>query len=129
MLTFKNFFIGGGLDKKWKELRHNGPFFPPEFVPHKTPVIINNKEVILNPLAEEYASMFAKFIGTKYMEINSFKKNFWKDFKPILGLQVDSLESIDFTLIKKYLDHEKDKKANMSKEQKEKIKKEQLKIE
>jgi DNA topoisomerase-1 len=129
MLTFKNFFIGGGIDKKWKELRHNGPFFPPEFIPHKTPVIINNREVILNPLAEEYATMFAKFIGTKYMEINSFKKNFWKDFKPILGLNVDSLDSIDFTLIKKYLDYEKDKKANMSKEHKEKIKNDQLKIE
>lgn len=129
MLTFKNFFIGGGIDKKWKELRHNGPFFPSEFIPHKTPVIINNKEVVLNPLAEEYATMFAKFIDTKYMELNSFKKNFWKDFKPVLGLQVDSLDSIDFTLIKKYLDYEKDKKANMTKEQKEKIKNEQLQIE
>ena len=126
MLSFNNFFIGGGTDKKWKELRHNGPFFPDEFVPHKTPVIINNKEVILNPLAEEYASMFAKFIDTKYMEMNSFKKNFWKDFKLILGLNVDSLESIDFTLIKKYLDQEKEKKANISKEEKEKIKNEQL---
>jgi DNA topoisomerase-1 len=129
MLTFKNFFIGGGTDKKWKEFRHNGPFFPLEFVPHKTPVIINNKEVILNPLAEEYATMYAKFIGTKYMEINSFKKNFWKDFKHVLGLNVDSLESIDFSLIKKYIDYEKDKKANVTKEQKEKIKNEQFKIE
>lgn len=129
MLTFKNFFIGGGNDKKWKELRHNGPFFPPEYIPHKTPVIINNKEIILNPLPEEYATMFAKFIGTKYMEINSFKKNFWKDFKPMLGINVDSLESIDFSLIKKYIDYEKDKKANVTKEQKEKIKNDQLKIE
>jgi len=75
--------IGGGVSNnkpQWTVLRHNGPFFPPNYIVHNTPVIINNKEVILPPEAEEYATMYAKYLDTPYMESNIFKKNFWKDF-------------------------------------------------
>jgi DNA topoisomerase-1 len=126
MFTFKNFFIGGGNTKQWSVLRHNGPMFPPEYVPHKVPIIINDKNIILPPLAEEYATMFAKYIDTKYYEINSFKKNFWKDFKPTLeNINVNSLDEIDFSLIKKYLEKQKEDKKTLSKEEKERIKKRQ----
>ena len=129
MLSYKNFFKGGG-NKQWTVLRHNGPLFPPEYIKHNIPVIINNQKVDLPIQAEEYATMYAKFIDTKYMEINAFKKNFWKDFKPALeGITVNSLDDIDFSLIKKYLDNEKEKKAAISKEDKEKIKNRQLKEE
>ena len=129
MLSYKNFFKGGG-NKQWTVLRHNGPLFPPEYIKHNIPVIINNQKIILPIQAEEYATMFAKFIDTKYMEINAFKKNFWKDFKSSLkDINVNSLDEIDFSLIKKYLEDEKEKKASITKEQKEKIKKEQLKLE
>lgn len=124
--------IGGGVNDKpkWTVLKHNGPMFPPEYEPHKIPVIINGKEVILPSLAEEYATMFARYLETKYMESSIFKKNFWKDFKPTLeNIQVSSLDEIDFSLIKKYLNKEKEKKAEMSKEQKEKIKEKQQEIE
>jgi DNA topoisomerase-1 len=124
--------IGGGVNDKpkWTVLKHNGPMFPPEYEPHKTPVIINGKEVILPSLAEEYATMFARYLETKYMESSIFKKNFWKDFKQTLeNIQVSSLDEIDFSLIKKYLNKEKEKKAEMSKEQKEKIKEKQQEIE
>jgi len=128
MLSYKNFFKGGG-NKQWTVLRHNGPLFPPEYIKHNIPVIINNQKIILPIQAEEYATMFAKFIDTKYMEINAFKKNFWKDFKSSLkDINVNSLDEIDFSLIKKYLEDEKEKKASITKEQKEKIKKEQLKL-
>ena len=123
--------IGGGVNDspKWTVLKHNGPMFPPEYEPHKTPVIINGKEVILPSLAEEYATMFARYLETKYMESSIFKKNFWKDFKPTLeNIQVLSLDEIDFSLIKKYLNKEKEKKAEMTKEQKEKIKEKQQEI-
>ena len=40
--------------------------------------------------------MFARFIDTKYMESSTFKKNFWKDFKPTLNISVDTLNNIDF---------------------------------
>lgn len=120
----------GGGKPQWTVLQHNGPMFPPEYIPHRIPVIINNKDVILPPLAEEYVTMFARYIGTPYMDIPTFKKNFWKELKPELkNINVNSLEEIDITPIKKYLDLEKEKKRLMSKEEKEKEKKQQSEIE
>jgi DNA topoisomerase-1 len=117
-----NTMLGGGKPQ-WTVLQHNGPMFPPPYIKHMVPVIVNGREVILPSQAEEYATMFARYIGTEYMENNVFKKNFWKDFKPTLtGLNIDSLDSIDFSPIKKYLDNEKEKKAELTKEDKEKIK-------
>ena len=127
MFKFINYFIGGGNIQQWTVFKHNGPMFPPEYIPHKIPIIVKNKTIILPPLAEEYATMFAKYIDTKYYEINNFKKNFWKDFKPTLGnIEISSLDEIDFTLIKKYLEKEKEKNKLLSKEEKTQIKKKQL---
>jgi len=130
MFTFKNYFIGGGTIKQWTVFKHNGPMFPPEYVPHKIPIIVKNKNIVLPPLAEEYATMFAKYIDTKYYEINNFRKNFWKDFKPTLGnIDINSLEEIDFSLIKKHLEKEKEKNKLITKEEKDRIKNKQLKEE
>ena len=123
---------GAGVSNKpqWTVLKHNGPMFPSEYEPHKIPVFINGKEIILPSNAEEYATMFARYLGTNYMESSTFKKNFWKDFKPTLeNIQVSSLDEIDFSPIKKYLDKEKEKKTELSKEEKEILKKTQQEIE
>ena len=120
MLSYNYYFIGGGNTIQWTELRHNGPMFPPEFKPPNIPVIINNKEVILEPLGQEYAMMYAKYLDTKYNVLNVFKKNFWKDFK--IYAKTDSLDNIDFSLIKKYLDEQKQKIKNLDKDEKNKIK-------
>ena len=123
---------GAGVSNKpqWTILKHNGPMFPSEYEPHKIPVFINSKEIILPSQAEEYATMFARYLGTNYMESTTFKKNFWKDFKVTLGnIQVSSLDEIDFSPIKKYLDKEKEKKTELSKEEKEILKKNQQEIE
>jgi DNA topoisomerase-1 len=118
---FNNFFLGGGNIKQWTTLRHNGPMFSPKYESHKIPVIINNIKVILPIQAEEYATLFARYIGTKYMEIPIFKKNFWKDFKKTLEKNnLTSIDEIDFSLIKKYLDNQKEIKLNIKKEEKEK---------
>ena len=121
-----NIMFGGGKPQ-WTVLKHNGPMFPPPYKSHKIPVIINEKEVILPEQAEEYATMFSKFIDTEYMENNSFKKNFWKDFKLSLpsNLNIQTLDDINFTLIKNHLIKEKEIKSSISKEEKEKIKKKQ----
>jgi DNA topoisomerase-1 len=58
----------GGGKPQWTVLKHNGPMFPPPYKPHKIPVIINGKEVVLPEQTEEYATMFAKFIDTQYLE-------------------------------------------------------------
>ena len=132
-IKLSNFNLSGaGVSNKpqWTVLKHNGPMFPSEYEPHKIPVFINGKEVILPSNAEEYATMFARYLGTNYMESSTFKKNFWKDFKPTLeNIEVLSLDQIDFSPIKKYLDKEKEKKTELSKEEKEILKKKQLEIE
>lgn len=124
-----NQMFGGGKPQ-WTVLQHNGPMFPPDYIPHKIPVIIDGREVTLPELAEEYATMFAKFIDTPYMDNNTFKKNFWKELKAVLptSINVNSIEQIDFTPIKNYLIMEKDKKASLSKEEKERIKDKQAEL-
>jgi DNA topoisomerase-1 len=130
MLSYKYYFFGGATEKQWSILRHNGPFFPSEYIPHKVPIIFDNQQMILNDKAEEYATMYAKLIGTKYIESTRFKNNFWKDFRVVLNdIRIKSLDSLDFSLIKEHIDIEKEKKKNLSKEEKDKIKEEQLKIE
>ncbi len=130
-MNWKLYLMYGGGKPQWTVLQHNGPMFPPPYEPHKIPVIINNKEVILPELAEEYATMYAKFIDTDYINNNTFKKNFWKEFKSVLPSNYQSLnlEDFDFKLIKNHLIMEKDKKANMTKEEKERIKMKQEEIE
>ena len=122
--------IGAGTKPQWTVLKHNGPMFPPEYEPHKIPVIINGNEVILSIQAEEYATMFARYLDSDYMNSNTFKKNFWKDFKPTLeNIKVSSLDEINFSPIKKYLDREKEKKNEITKEQKELLKEKQQETE
>ena len=117
----------GGGKPQWTVLQHNGPMFPPSYVPHKIPVFINGNEIILPSQAEEYLTMFARYIGTEYMNNPNFKKNFWKELKPELkNINVNSLEEIDITPIKKHLEYEKEKKKSLTKEDKEKEKEKQL---
>jgi len=125
-----NLMYGGGT-KQWTVLQHNGPMFPPPYIPHKIPVIANGNEIILPECAEEYVTMFAKFIDTPYMDNSMFKKNFWKELKPKLpsNLNIQSLDQIDMTPIKNYLFMEKEKKLLMSKEEKEELKKKQDELE
>ena len=113
----------GGGKKQWTVLKHNGPYFPPKYKPHQIPIIVKDNKIILSDLAEEYATLYAKYIDSDYMNNNKFKKNFWKDFKKILKVKIDNLEDIDFSLIKKYLDDQSEKRKNMSKEEKLRIKK------
>lgn len=122
--------IGAGKPQ-WTVFRHNGPFFPPEYEPHKIPIKFNGEEIVLPPLAEEYATLYARYVGTDYIERGKFNKNFFNDFKEVLPdkMKNSKIEDFDFTLIKNYLDKESEKRKNMSKEQKEKIKKENNEIE
>ena len=127
--------LGGSNAKQWTRLQHNGPMFPNEYKPHKIPVTINNNKVILPEQAEEYATMYARFIGTDYMNSSLFKKNFWKDFKPTLTnidsnkLKSMTIDEIDFSSIKIHLDNEKEKKKNMTDDEKKRIKIKQTEIE
>ena len=116
--------LGAGKPQ-WTVFRHNGPLFPPEYEPHKTPIKFMGEEIVLPSLAEEYATLYAKYTGTEYLERSKFNKNFFKDFKEVLPdkMKNSKIEDFDFNLIKNYLDKESEKRKNMSKEEKDKIKK------
>ena len=126
--------IGGGTatGPQWSVLKHNGPMFPSLYVPHKTEILVKGKLEVLPELAEEYGTMFAKYIGTPYMEASNFKKNFWVDFKPtVKELNVQSLDDFDFTNYKNYLTIEREKRLalNKSKEDKDKVKEKEKEVE
>lgn len=124
-MTINNIFniIGGSGKPQWNTLRHNGPMFPDPYVKLDIPVIYKGVEIKINESSEEYAYLYSKYLDSDYIKMNKFNKNFWKDWKPLLGKDhvIQNLEDCDFTLFKKYYDSQKDKLKNLTKEQKEKI--------
>jgi DNA topoisomerase-1 len=128
-MKYINMLKGGG-DKQWDVLIHNGPMFVPEYIPHNITISINGKSVQLSGLGEEYITMYARYIDTDYVKnirlANRFNKNFIKDWKKVLPMHIaksfNSMNEINVDNIKKHLDKVKDRKSNISIEEKEKIK-------
>lgn len=116
----------GGGKKRWTKFHHNGVIFPPDYIPHNIPVIYEGEKIHLTPKAEEAATMYAKYIDTEYAKNRIFNKNFWNDWKKILGKDhiIKSLESCNFKLIHNYLMEDKEKKKNIPKHEKELLKQE-----
>jgi DNA topoisomerase-1 len=115
-------FGGAKGEKKWSSFIHSGVQFPPLYEPHNIPIQYNGIDVQLPPLAEEYATLFARYIDTEYAKSKTFNKNFFKCWKPTLkglSIPIEKLELCDFSKIAKYLEHHKDKKKLLSKEQKD----------
>jgi DNA topoisomerase-1 len=120
-------------EAKWKTFKHNGVMFPEPYVPHKIPLLYKGRRINLDPESEEYATIYAKFIGTEYLNNKTFNKNFFSDWKIYLKKakieEVTDLASCDFSLIYEYLVKHKEEKNNLSKEEKNKIKEEKDKLE
>lgn len=97
---------------KWTTLVHNGVKFSPEYEKKNIPLIYDGKEIILDKDAEECAFLYAKYIGSEYTQNNTFNKNFFNDWKKVLGAnsEIKSFELCDFSLMKNYLDKEKENK-------------------
>jgi len=120
----------GGKDAetpKWKTFKHNGVLFPEPYKPHKIPIIYNGEKIVLDPISEEYATIYAKFTGTDYIKNKSFNKNFFNDWKVYLKdggfTKITDLDKCNFNLIYKHLTKLKEQRINISKEEKQKIKK------
>lgn len=103
---------------KWTTLSHNGVLFPPEYEKHDIPIIYDGKSIILDILAEEYATLYAKYLESEYIKSKTFNKNFWNDWKKILGKnnEIQSLEKCDFRKIYDYLLKQKELKKSQPKE-------------
>lgn len=94
----------GRVKAKWKTLEHNGVAFPPEYIPHGVPVIYEGESIVLNPEAEEYATIYSKYIDTEYMNNRVFNKNFWAGWKKlVVNTPIKSLEKCNFKLIYDHL--------------------------
>jgi DNA topoisomerase-1 len=129
---FLSMMYGGARDEqKWKTLEHNGVMFPPEYEPHNVTILYDGEPVKLTPEQEEYASFYARFLETDYVKNRTFNKNFWHDWRKLLGKEhkIKEFEKCDFRPIYDYLLKDKEKKADMTKEEKEKQKNERLKLE
>lgn len=107
---------------KWTSLEHNGVKFPEKYKYKHIPIIYDGKEIYLSEKAEEYAFLYAKYIGTDYVLNNTFNKNFFNDWKKVLGndTEIKSLAQCDFRMMKQYLDDEKERKKEERKTNSEK---------
>ncbi len=112
----------GGAKKKWITLEHSGPMFPLPYEKHNVPVIYQGQEIVLDETSEEIATMYAKLIESDYVKNRTFNKNFWHDWRNVLGKDhtIQNLNDVDFKPIYNYLLNKKiEKKINpINKEEK-----------
>ncbi|AES74044.2 DNA topoisomerase type I [Medicago truncatula] len=110
----------GDGQKKWTTLVHNGVIFPPPYKPHGVKVLYKGKPVTLTPEQEESS-----------MQNEIFKDNFWNDWRKLLGENhvIQNLKDCDFTPIYDWCQVEKDKKKQMSSEEKKALKEQKMKQE
>ena len=126
-------FGGAIANTKWTTFKHNGVLFPEPYKPHKTPLIYDNQKIILSSDAEEYATIYSKFIDSEYTKNKVFNNNFFNDWKYYLKkggfLQITDFSKCDFKLIQDHVIKYKEQKLNMSKEEKLKEKEKKDKYE
>ncbi|KAI8394208.1 uncharacterized protein BYT42DRAFT_488487 [Radiomyces spectabilis] len=119
---------------KWTQLEHNGVLFPPEYVPHGVKMRYNGKPITLTPEAEEVASFFAALLETDHAKNPTFQKNFFNDWKEVLkqdprNPQITDFDKCDFRPIWEKFEADKEKKKQMTKEEKLQKKEERTKME
>ncbi|XP_062024228.1 DNA topoisomerase 1 alpha-like [Rosa rugosa] len=117
--------------KKWTSLVHNGVVFPPPYEPHGVKMLYNGKPVDLTTEQEEVATMFAMMTDTDYVNKRRFRDNFWMDWSKLLGEEhvIQNLDACNFQPIYEWWCQEKEKKKQMSMEEKKAVKEEKLKQE
>ncbi|KAI5063683.1 hypothetical protein GOP47_0022230 [Adiantum capillus-veneris] len=122
---------GAGGGQKWTTLEHNGVIFPPFYQPHGVKMLYEGKPVDLTSEEEEVATMFAVMKETDYATKPKFLANFWNDWKKILGPNhtIQKFEDCDFSPIYEWHLAEKEKKKQLSSQEKKAIKEEKAKQE
>ncbi|RLM62340.1 DNA topoisomerase 1-like [Panicum miliaceum] len=122
---------GSGGGQKWTTLEHNGVIFPPPYKPHGVKMLYNGQPVDLTPEQEEVATMFAVMKDTEYATRQTFIDNFFTDWRQILGKThiIKKFELCDFTPIYEWHLREKEKKKQMTSEEKKALREEKLKQE
>lgn len=114
-------------DKKWTVFRHNGPYFPSLYERHNVNIYFKGTKINVSDIVEEYLTLYAKYIGTDYDKNPRFKKNFFNDLRKVLPRDINANSIDDFNLeeVKKHLDNISEKRKQLSKETKNKLKEKQ----
>eukprot|EP00922_Rhytidocystis_sp_ex-Travisia-forbesii_P025243 GHVS01037061.1.p1 GENE.GHVS01037061.1~~GHVS01037061.1.p1 ORF type:complete len:606 (+),score=83.30 GHVS01037061.1:223-2040(+) len=111
---------------QWNYMEHHGLNFFPPYVPHGVKMKYMGKPVELPSEAEEIANFWCGVLESDYSKKKVFMENFWLAFTSALQdehpVKHGRLEDCDFNLIKEFLDAEKQRKKDMSKEEKEDVK-------
>ncbi|RZC94327.1 hypothetical protein C5167_031287, partial [Papaver somniferum] len=120
-----------GDGQKWTTLEHNGVIFPPDYKPHGVKMLYNGQPVDLTPEQEEVATMFAVMKDTEYATKEKFVENFMNDWRGILGRNhiIKKFELCDFTPIYDWHQAIKEKRKQMTAEEKRVAKEEKLRQE
>ncbi|KAN0014453.1 hypothetical protein ACTFIU_000771 [Dictyostelium citrinum] len=108
---------------KWTTLIHNGPVFPPAYVPHGVKFMYDGKVVKLTPKQEEVATFYANYLETDHVKKEAFRDNFFREFKGLLTPQqkeiIKNMEKCDFSHIHTHLKTKKEQRKARTKEEKE----------
>jgi DNA topoisomerase-1 len=93
---------------KWHTLSHNGVLFPENYKYHKTPLIYDGIEILLNENAEEFATIYSRYLESEYIKQTKFRNNFWSDWKKMLkNDKITDFSKCDFTQFATYLKNKK----------------------
>ncbi|MEM3574735.1 MAG: DNA topoisomerase I, partial [Candidatus Bathyarchaeia archaeon] len=104
-----------------KELIHNGVLVP-EYKPVGLSIRVKGERLALTPEQEEMAIAWAKKLGTDYAKDETFRGNFFGDFRKALGIEEEvPPEEFDFSEVAAYVEMEKQRKEAMSKEEKKRL--------
>lgn len=119
----ENLVIAQKGEKRWTTLSHNGVMFPPEYVPHRIPILYDGQKFELTVEEEEVATMFAVMKESDYYRSDIFRRNFFRSWRKILDKRrephpIRRLELCDFEQIYQWSVAQREKKATRTKEQK-----------
>lgn len=82
-------------------------------------ILLKGRELQLSPIQEEMAVAWVKKLGTEYVEDRVFVRNFFGDFSKALNLEGNvTPEDFDFSEIQRHVEAEKNRRLNLSKEEK-----------
>ncbi len=102
-----------------KQLVHNGVLLPKKYELQGFPVFFRGKELRLTAEQEEMAVAWVKKLETDYVKDPVFVRNFFRDFAGALNIKEKILpEDFDFSAIREYVERERLRKLNLSREEK-----------
>ncbi|EGC30025.1 hypothetical protein DICPUDRAFT_50979 [Dictyostelium purpureum] len=108
---------------KWQTLSHNGPVFPPAYIPHGTKFLYDGKVVKLTPEQEEVATFYANYLETDHVKKEAFRDNFFAEFRGLLTTEqkktIKNLAKCDFSHIHTFLQERKETRKSRSKNEKD----------